>query len=469
MGERFWYRLFGATIALGLLFFTAITSEQASAAQSRAKGAQASHRNCPLGEAKAKALASKVSVSIDAPAQITLLDTFEITVAVSPERGDDGANRGIVAITLGLSAAAGVETVPGHVDIFEPGARLEKGHTEVGFGVRIFEGMRRAIVRVDPMTVRKDAEIKIKVRAWAAGPLQLKWTLSGSAIGCPARQFAPVQQRTIEVISDPQEQALGVSGSCPDEKSALKSLADKVRVSFQGARTLNVGDEVTVTWTRGEIRFLHGRPVYLVFSVPEGVRFAGRDLMVPPPKARTPANIGFDGERLRVFVPLHMIGTPQASAFKIKPYEIGTLTVDHAIVAKTGCGEHVLIQGTRQEYEVEPGRQEIVIQDFFSLEKPKKVITSDSGRFRLEVYQRHYKVFDITSAGRGAKIIERSGRNPNFSPTGRFVVAHSENSDENTGGKMEMFDLIAGRDVDFRLRGPILAWTLQDALLIEGT
>ena len=83
------------------------------------------------------------------------------------------------------------------------------------------------------------------------------------------------------------------------------------------------------------------------------------------------------------------------------------------------------------------------------------MITSDSGRFRLEVYQRHYKVFDITSAGRGAKIIERSGRNPNFSPTGRFVVAHSENSDENTGGKMEMFDLIAGRDVDFRLRGPI--------------
>jgi len=469
MTGRFLCGLLGVTARratpLVLVLFALLTSEQSAIAESRTKSAQVAQR-CALGEAKAEALAAKLGITVAAPAQISLLDTFEIKIAAPVFAGND-RDRGLVTITFGLSPAAGAEAVKGDVDIFEPGQRLEKSHTEIGFGIRTFEDMRRMIVRVDPMW--GGAEVRINVRAWALGRLQLKWTVSGSAIGCAARQFVPVQERTIEVVPDRREQVLRSSNSCADEEGVLKSIADGVSVSVQGANRLSVGDEITVKWDRGEINFLRSRPVYLIFSMPEEVRFAGRDLIAVPLDARAPAEISYGRDRLRAFVPLHMLGTPRASAFKIKPYAIGTLAVDYAIVAKTGCGERVLIRGSKKEFEVEHGRHEIVIQDFFTFEKPEKVFTSASGRHRLEIYKGHYKVFDITNAGNGAKIMERSGRNPNFSPTGRFIAAQAGNSNEDESGQMEIFDLMAGRLVAFQLSGPILGWALRDALLIEGT
>src|SRR5208282_5081632 len=60
-------------------------------------------------------------------------------------------------------------------------------------------------------------------------------------------------------------------------------------------------------------------------------------------------------------------------------------------------------------------------------------------------------------------------RHPNFSPSARFAAAYI-GGNEFTGGSMELIDLVTGEPVpNFKLRGPTLAWALNDAILIDGT
>jgi hypothetical protein len=447
-------------ILVGLLTFAVIDSRQQAAAERRAEPNVPSAEQCRRMEAEAATLAAKVRVLIDAPARIGVLDTFDIQVDRPTER-----SRGRVAVTIALSANARFDHVSDGVDLWEPGEKLDKEHMDAGFGVGVFEDLPRAIVRFDSDMFAHVTSVRMTVRAWAAPRLEVNWIVSASVRGCPPRQLTPVGQRAIEVVTDPREEALS-AGGCAAEEALLRDLVKSVSVSLAAPDDLSVGAAIAVNWTGAKAKFLHSRPVYLVFAVPEWVRFEGGDVIALPAGARAPAAIAFGADRTRVFVPLHMLGTPAAGAFKIKPYRTGLLTVEHAVVASTGCGERILAQRPRREFDVAAGRPEIVIQDFFTVEKPVRIIVSDSGLYRLEIFKQSYRVIDIAS---GAKIFDRAGRSPNFSPTSRFVAALRGESDDDTGGKMELFDLVAGRQVDFELEGPILGWALQDAMLLEGT
>ena len=108
----------------------------------------------------------------------------------------------------------------------------------------------------------------------------------------------------------------------------------------------------------------------------------------------------------------------------------------------------------------------MVIQDFFSLDRPESVFISNNGKYRLEIFKASYRVFETAS---GTKIVDRAGVNPNFSPAARFVVAYKAGN-ESVGGALEVVDLITRTPVPrLILHGPIVAWALNDALLIEGT
>ena len=68
-------------------------------------------------------------------------------------------------------------------------------------------------------------------------------------------------------------------------------------------------------------------------------------------------------------------------------------------------------------------------------------------------------VFDVAS---GAKLVDRSGRDPNFSPTARFVAA-------NTGGgeDYEIVDLLS-REPVASVSGLLIAWAEDDAFVIAA-
>ena len=455
--------MIGAPAVLGLAVLLVVGGVQA-AAQRRAEPNVPSAEQCRRMEAEAASLAAKVRVAIDAPARLGLLETFEIRVTRPAER--NRASGGSVAVTIALSPNARFEDVSEGAYLWEPDQKPEPEQMAAGFGVRMFEDMPRAIVRFDSQMSADVTDVRMTVRAWALPQIQVSWVVSSSITTCPPRQLTSVTQRTIEVVPDPREAELQAAGSCAAEDALLRDLAKSVAVSFDAPNNLAVGEAITVNWTRGNTKFLRSRPVHLVFAMPDWVRFEGRDLIALPAGARAPAAVAFGAERMRVFVPLHMLGMPEAATFKIKPYRAGPLMVEHAVIAKTGCGERIVGRGPQRDFTVEAGRPEIVIQDFFTLEKPDRTIVSNSSRYRLEVFARSYRVIDIAS---GAKIVDRVGLNPNFSPTSRFVAALRGESDNDTGGGMELFDLVAGRQVEFALEGPILGWALQDGMLLEGT
>ena len=76
-----------------------------------------------------------------------------------------------------------------------------------------------------------------------------------------------------------------------------------------------------------------------------------------------------------------------------------------------------------------------MVRDQFATETPKRVIHSNSGEFSLQVFESFYRVLDAKT---GELLQERTGWDPNFSPTSRFLGAYS------AGAGFEIIDLYSG-------------------------
>ena len=111
-----------------------------------------------------------------------------------------------------------------------------------------------------------------------------------------------------------------------------------------------------------------------------------------------------------------------------------------------------------------PGPPDIVVQDPYDIEPPRKVILSNNGRYRAHLFDSRYRVFDLRT---GAKIIDRAGHDVNFSPTARFVVANAGSSGSQAHDAFEVIDLATG-DVVSTAQGPFIGFAEGDAFVIDG-
>ena len=112
------------------------------------------------------------------------------------------------------------------------------------------------------------------------------------------------------------------------------------------------------------------------------------------------------------------------------------------------------------------GNPSIVVRDQFSVETPKRVVRSNSGEFELKIFELYYRVFDVSS---GELLQERAGKDPNFSPSSRFLGAYS------AGAGFEIIDLYSGqvvisndmmhRERNFVGNVHLVAWSPGDAFL----
>ena len=192
---------------------------------------------------------------------------------------------------------------------------------------------------------------------------------------------------------------------------------------------------------------------------------AGPDLpgvLVLPGAARAPVDLAFGAGKTRLLVPLYQPGSKLAGAVDVRVFDAGALTLEAVVVAKTACGERSLGETIRREINVAPGAAEIVVQDPFDIDIPKRIVISNSGRYRLHVFEGRYRVFDLSS---GAKLVDRAGHSPNFSPTSRFVVADVGDAD---GRDLEVIDLVS-QQVIHTAAGPFVGWANDDAFLVDGT
>jgi hypothetical protein len=210
-------------------------------------------------------------------------------------------------------------------------------------------------------------------------------------------------------------------GTCEQRLDQARALASRTSVSLQTQR-VQVGAPLVVSWIAGLGRRA-AIPLFLVIKTPSEVRFKGRQLVALTPDAKAPFNIRLWHDSLRAFVALHREGMESKGQVSVLPYRTGTQALSWAIVAAGDCGEQVLRRGSAT-FDAVSGAPELEIHDAVLREGPSTRIRSRNGKYDLLVFDGRYEVYDSLN---GAKILDRAGTHPNFSPTGRFVAARRLN------------------------------------------
>jgi hypothetical protein len=208
-----------------------------------------------------------------------------------------------------------------------------------------------------------------------------------------------------------------------------------------------------VEWqVSGDLNLGCRTPLYLVISTPVRTRFEGERFLAMPAGAEGPYGIKPRIDRTRIFVPLHFGAEQLKGTLKIKSYQAGPLPLEWALVevpkriadpktkADFVTGQERVSEPTSlgNNIVVVAGNPTVTVRDQFSTDSPTKVIWSNSGEFALQIFKSFYRLLDRRT---GELLLERGGRDPNFSPSGRFLGAFAN------GPGFEVIDLYAGQVV----------------------
>ena len=325
----------------------------------------------------------------------------------------------------------------------------------------LVESYKNALERVGVQGVD---QLKTAQRAWVA-----KRNSCGSDGDCISRAMRD-RIAELENVLGPAPAvpppAVKSAALCSSDAAMLARAAGSVAVKLHDPGGVKAGQPIRVSWRRDNWNLPDATSVHLMLVLPEWVRFSGKYLLPLPPGAPAPASLKHGLDKMRVVLPLTSAHAPRADEIAVKAYRAGPLRIEYALLAKSSCGETVVKSGQLPEVLVDAGAPEIVMQDFFTLEKSEGTIISNNGRYRLEVFPGSYRVFDVAT---GVKIADRVGIEPNFSPEARFVGAFV-GLDGRSGRRLELFDLVALLPVPGMIAfGPTVGWALKDGVLFDGT
>jgi hypothetical protein len=285
-------------------------------------------------------------------------------------------------------------------------------------------------------------------------------------------------------LSSPSSKTSPNRASCQKHVSDLTKLASDTEFGFDISEKIRSGEGLAFHWSV-PLRFETGSTVYMAVSVSGEARVEAAEVAPPADKATADApdasaengsvslpgfivlrpsspglrKIAFGTGTTRVFIPLDREGSHLSGSLTIRLYEAGAYTLKSAIIAMTPCGETALKTTSEQSASVIPAAAEIVVQDPYDIAVPKTAILSNDGRYLLQIFEGFYRVFNVAS---GAKLVDRSGHDPNFSPTGRFVAANT-----GAGEAYEITDLVSRQPVA-TVSGPFVGWTEEDAYVIDA-
>ncbi|TYL92736.1 caspase family protein [Bradyrhizobium rifense] len=250
--------------------------------------------------------------------------------------------------------------------------------------------------------------------------------------------------------------------------------ADKIDSTLHAAVTIRndarTGQPSTLSWQISKSPEL--RDSFLVVGFPGTTRFGGDGFVALPPTARAPRSIRAYEEKTRLIVPLSSSTPSTTGSAKIIFYNAGATKITWSIVglpprgAPPPCVEANFLNGIL-DVQVTSGPPQFVAQDRFSSGDPKFTFVSNHSKFLLSVFQDRYQVIEKNT---GDLVLERAGREPRFSPSGRYLTARGGS------GRLEVVDLLIQQVVfttTAALEGNFggveaVAWMNGDAVLILG-
>jgi Caspase domain len=244
---------------------------------------------------------------------------------------------------------------------------------------------------------------------------------------------------------------------------------------------IRTGDPVRVTWKAAAAVDASCRnPLYLVVTTQRKTRFEGNKILALLAGTDGPFGMKYGRDRTRVLIPLHLGKDQHEGTVSVKFYEEGQPALEWALVEVAALRQNPqtrsdlamgaeVVHGpftSASDFRVVSGNPRIVVRDRFTVERPKQVVLSNSGEFELQIFDKYYRVLDRKS---GELVLERSGLDPNFSNSSRFLGAFSD------GAGFEVWDLYAGkvivssaalrREAGFAGSAHLAAWSANDSFL----
>lgn len=221
-----------------------------------------------------------------------------------------------------------------------------------------------------------------------------------------------------------------------------------------------VGEPLTFEWRidetapRGTPAFQV--PAYLVFLAPEATRFEGRGFYALTPDAPGPFDMKFGKGRVRAVVPLTTRFSQPTGKIDFLAYRAGDMEVEWAVVQADECGERLSRLAGRRIVDVLPGTPKLAARDEFAVVTPDAEIVPNQGPFLARLYGRFVEVSNRTT---GEVVLQTTGREPVFSPTGRFLTVSTDEAQVS-----DVFDLLAERRVG-RFQSVGMYWSHADSFL----
>ncbi|MEK8019178.1 MAG: hypothetical protein VSS75_020090 [Candidatus Parabeggiatoa sp.] len=208
---------------------------------------------------------------------------------------------------------------------------------------------------------------------------------------------------------------------------------------------------------------------FVVFTLPNTVRFNGSGFLMLPPEVKLPFGFKFAPEQMRVLFPLYLLDDKTQGTFQVKPLVAGDFTLKWAYVVVNENGEIVFSSSDRKAdkqlitFEVQDKNPILVVQDKVGMKKPEKVLQSHSGEYELRVFKDR---FQVLYANTGELVLERAGTNPNFSPGSRFLGYFT--SEKGGSPSIEIVDLLTQKVIGKDNGIQLVAWGKKDSFLIIG-
>jgi Caspase domain len=242
---------------------------------------------------------------------------------------------------------------------------------------------------------------------------------------------------------------------CQDVLQEARDFASTISIHVESAPHPRVGEPIKISWRFGGSKRPHF-PTYFVIITPVEVRFVGNGFLALAAQAKGPHGLGYAKDKSRAIAPLHREIDAVSGEIGVTLYRNGPQVISWAVVTAGACGEHSF-DPADQMIDVSAGAPEIVVQDRFAVERPSRRIRSPLGTHEIRIFKDRYEVHDLIT---GAKILDRAGTDPNFSPTGRFVAARGESG---------IVDLASGRKIETQGIGQdFVAWAREDSYAIIG-
>ena len=229
--------------------------------------------------------------------------------------------------------------------------------------------------------------------------------------------------------------AVSYGGECSVEQEVIEGVQKSIEVSLDKTK-IRAGETVTVRWSGNTLK--QNIPVYLMVATDAPVRFKGKGFYALMPDAIGPFGIETFKEKTRAIVALYGKGALKDGEVKIEGILAGEILLDTAVVSyQRKCKREAVKITNLAPVTVKTGGVPIIdLDDRLASENPDEYMVSANGkRLIAEGKNGTWRLLDAKTL---MVIVDGAGKEPRFSPTGRFVGVYGDD-------KFLLYDSIDGK------------------------